>query len=336
MFAKPQIRTHDTRKRYMKIVFIINVGRRDAGPAGEVLDEITHLLDVSPHEYRIVLCETIEESQRCLKKVREDSTVDALWIGGGDGTFHHVLNAMFGRDIIYGFVPMGTVNALVQALKIPLDPVEAVKYLLDGDVRRLDVGKCNETYFFAYASVGIHAAVFHNINVDLKKRWGKIAFWESGVRTVWQKSRLPRFNMEIVSVNEETGQEERKISRGYSFVLSNFANYAGFGLISDGNPENEGVFDLHSFRHRDLGPMFLWYAMVKFMGLKSYDKGAGNFHLKVRECRITAKRGLNVQADGEPITPKSPRDLEFRCLKGAVKVILNPQWSEGTVTEKDQ
>lgn len=312
----------------MKILFLINVGRRDEGPPDELLGEFQSLLDSSGHIYKIVTCGSIGESNACLDELVRKKDFDTLWIGGGDGTLNSILNKTFGEKITYGFVPMGTVNALVRSLGIPEDPVDAVKYLLEAEVIPLDVGQCNELYFFTYASVGIHAAVFHNIDVELKKRWGKLAFWESGIRTIWQKSKLPKFRMQLEVVDENTGRLRTEYDMGFSFVLSNFANYAGFGLVMDSNPGNEGMFDLHSFRKRALGPMFMWYAVLKLIGFRKFDKESGNLHRKVTECIMRSKRKVSVQIDGEPIKPKNRKELRFACLKGACQVLLKKEHTE--------
>ena len=105
----------------MEILFIINKGRRDEGPAPELVKKFRSLLDDSGRDYCIRLCSSIAESEECITDAL-DSGAQQLWIGGGDGTINHALNFTFGRNIAYGIVPMGTVNALAQALGLPWIP----------------------------------------------------------------------------------------------------------------------------------------------------------------------------------------------------------------------
>ena len=52
---------------------------------------------------------------------------------GGDGTLNETVNglAQAGKEIKFGFVPLGTVNDLARALNIPLQPEDAIDMLRD-------------------------------------------------------------------------------------------------------------------------------------------------------------------------------------------------------------
>ena len=114
----------------MKTLFIINRTRRTAGPADDLVDNMRHHIEQAGIDCEIRLSGSVDE---CSTLISEgiDEGIEALWIGGGDGTLNHALNCTFGKDLVYGIVPMGTVNALAQAIGIPLDPIKAVQYLLE-------------------------------------------------------------------------------------------------------------------------------------------------------------------------------------------------------------
>lgn len=62
---------------------------------------------------------------------------------GGDGTVHEVVNGIMylppeQRPII-GIIPVGSGNDLAGSLKIPADPVDALKLALDGSVGNVDI-----------------------------------------------------------------------------------------------------------------------------------------------------------------------------------------------------
>jgi len=306
----------------MKTLLIINRGRREKDPADALVQQIREALAQSGADVEICLSASVDETDKAIAAGLANG-MEALWLGGGDGTLYHALNQTFGQDIAYGIVPMGTINALARALGLPLDPLEAVKYLLRARPVKTDVGRIStegrEVYFFTYATVGIHAAVFHNINTQMKKRWGSLAFWESGVRTAWNKSRLPRLALEI---NPADGPEkgDRVRDFGYSFTLSNVANYSGFGAFTNERPASPGYFEMHNFRRTRLLPMFAWYTVLRLFG-RDVSKTHKDMELqKVRQVAAKSHHRMSVQADGEPL-PKC-RDLEFCCLKDAVKILL--------------
>lgn len=304
----------------MKIFFIINTGRRERSPADVLIQQFHSLMDEAGVNYRIQKSASLEETEQYLQRAIEEG-FDTLWIGGGDGTINNALNQTFGKNVAYGIVPMGTVNALAQALRLPLDPVEAVKYLLKAEPVAMDIGRVADRYFFLYATVGIHAAVFHNIDKRLKKRWGKVAFWESGIRTLWRKSRLPRFLMQMELADAPPGEHIVQ-DYGYGFTLSNVANYAGFGTFTNEDAASPGYFELHHFRRNRIMPMLVWFTLLRVLGVEKSRPESGSIFHHIRWVKVRSHRRLSVQVDGEPIKPRNNKNLFFECLDDAVKVML--------------
>ena len=306
----------------MKILFIINVTRRDEQPDNNVIEQFRVLLENSGHDFRFVVSSSIEESKEAITEaIKED--FDALWIGGGDGTINSSLNMTYDTGMAYGIVPMGTVNALAKSLHLPLNPVEAVKYLIEATPVEADIGKVGETYFFLYATVGIHAVVFHNVDTRLKKRWGKLAFWESFIRTIWHKSRLPRFLMEMELINAVEGKAVVK-DYGYAFTLTNVANYAGLDTFTDDDPATPGYFELHHFRRNRILPMLAWIANLRIWGTEKSKPKRGQVFRCIRWVKIRSNHKLSVQVDGEPIKPRNRKEMKFECLENAVHILLRP------------
>lgn len=310
----------------MKILFLINAARRDEKPQDALIAQFREILDASSFEYALVESGSMEESHREIARALAEG-FDAIWIGGGDGTINAVLNQTFGHEIAYAIIPMGTVNALARALHIPLDPVEAVRYHLGSMPVPMDVGHVAHRYFLLYSTVGIHAAVFANVDNELKKRWGQIAFWESAVRTLWHKSRLPRFIMEMKQVN---GPDNDEVVRdfGYAFTLSNVANYAGFGTFTDNDAAAPGAFAIHSFRRNHVIPMLLRYALLWTIGRPPNHQAGTSIYRLVRWLRVRSNHRLSVQVDGEPIQPDNARQLEFQCIPNAIRIMLGPDEAE--------
>lgn len=58
---------------------------------------------------------------------------------GGDGTLHEVINGFHDFERVnLGIIPLGTGNDFANALKIPSDPVEALKIITDGNAQFTD------------------------------------------------------------------------------------------------------------------------------------------------------------------------------------------------------
>ncbi len=64
-------------------------------------------------------------------------------VAGGDGSLHAVIAALYRRhdlkSAVVGLLPMGTGNDFARTLEIPLDPEEAAKVIVTGEVRPMDL-----------------------------------------------------------------------------------------------------------------------------------------------------------------------------------------------------
>jgi len=307
----------------MKIAVLINSARREADPPDELVQEIEKLLAASGHSCTINVCDSIDKSRQCLDAAKQ-AKVDAIWIGGGDGTLNNVLNSTVDSEMAYGIIPMGTVNALARSLGLPLDPLEAAKYLIDAQPVPFDIGTVAGRYFFAYATVGIHARLFHNIDEDLKRNWGRVAFWVSGAKTIWNRSRLPKFQLEFTLT--PSGHIEN--DHGYSLVLSNLGNFAGFDVVTNDPPASPGYLRLIYFRQNSIVSVLRWFARLRFLGQTKSAPQYGQLEKQVTRCKAISRRNMSIQIDGEPITPSNRRMLEFESLENKVQILLQPPEAE--------
>jgi diacylglycerol kinase (ATP) len=117
---------------------------------------------------------------------------DTIVACGGDGTVHEVLQGMVGQDATLGLLPLGTANALAADLKIPRDPVLAIRQQLKYRPRTIAAGlieHCRDSnpklkrYFTVMAGVGPDALLVYTLSAKAKARWGVAAyvgnaFWE--------------------------------------------------------------------------------------------------------------------------------------------------------------
>jgi YegS/Rv2252/BmrU family lipid kinase len=108
-------------------------------------------------------------------------------VAGGDGTINEALQGLVGTSARLGILPRGTANVLACELSLPLDCRRAVGVIARGKTRRVHVGcAVNETrgskrYFLLMAGIGLDALVVSRVQPGLKKRFGKGAFWFSGL-----------------------------------------------------------------------------------------------------------------------------------------------------------
>jgi len=80
--------------------------------------------------------------------------------GGGDGTINAVASAMVGnKDKKLGILPLGTLNHFARDVGVPMEIEEAVKTIVAGCVRTVDVGEVNGRIFLNNSCLGLYPAM---------------------------------------------------------------------------------------------------------------------------------------------------------------------------------
>lgn len=111
---------------------------------------------------------------------------DTVFACGGDGTIHDVLQGMAGQtEAALGILPLGTANALAADLKVPRDPILAIRRQLEYRPRTVAAGlieSCHNQhpkrhrYFTVMAGVGPDALLVYSLSAEAKARWGVAAY----------------------------------------------------------------------------------------------------------------------------------------------------------------
>lgn len=101
-------------------------------------------------------------------------------VAGGDGTINEVINGM-PTDATIAVIPLGTANVLARELELPLEPEAACRRILEGEVRRVDLGLATnerelERRFVCMAGIGFDARVVEAVTPPIKKRLKGSAF----------------------------------------------------------------------------------------------------------------------------------------------------------------
>lgn len=98
---------------------------------------------------------------------------------GGDGTISAVAEALRGRDVALGVIPLGTFNYFARRSGIPEDLGAAVRVIGKGRIRPIDLGTINGRTFINNASLGLYASILEQ-RESIYSRWGRsrlAAYW---------------------------------------------------------------------------------------------------------------------------------------------------------------
>ena len=117
------------------------IGRRRPGrKIGRAVRETQQRLEAAGWKVEAEVVVRKRELRKMTAKALK-SGVDVVVAVGGDGAVLQVVNVLAETDVALGIIPKGTGNLLAGNLGIPKPLEEAVKVILEGHVRRIDLGR---------------------------------------------------------------------------------------------------------------------------------------------------------------------------------------------------
>ena len=127
-----------------------------------------------------------------------DRGCDLILAAGGDGTINEAVNGMAGSNVPFGALPAGTANVLANEVGFSGRPDRAAAQLLDAVPTRIALGAVDRPglprrHFVMMAGVGLDARIVYEIDLGLKARLGKLAYWHGGFRQLGRH--VPRFRI---------------------------------------------------------------------------------------------------------------------------------------------
>lgn len=238
--------------------------------------------------------------------------IDALVVGGGDGTQGAAAALLSGSDIPLGILPFGTLNHFARDAGIPPDVAGAVAVIAAGHTKRVDLAEVNGHVFVNNSSVGLYPLMVrdreHQQEHLGRGKWPAMTL--AAFRAAW---RLSRWRLRI----HAEGQRE-DVETPILFVGNN--RYET-GLVGLGTRAalDDGQLCLYALRGRTR----LALARAVLRALAGRLDQARDFVVigGVAEAVIESRRKqLHVAADGEALTLGTP--LTYRIRPGALKLFV--------------
>ncbi len=227
-----------------------------------------------------------------LRIIKESArSFDMVVCVGGDGTLNGVLNGILseGVDIPLGYIPTGSTNDFARSLNLPSKPKAAVDNIVDGESRRIDAGKFDDTYFSYVASFGLFTRTSYTTPQKLKNIFGHSSYVIQGAKE------LTQLRTEHLSV-EANGQ---KFEGSYVFgAISNSKSIGGIMKYSDSMVDlSDGKLEMMLIRKPDEAGD--WVELLHCLNHQQYDNKYIDF-CHAESFRLKAVEGnLDWSLDGE-------------------------------------
>lgn len=290
----------------MKHIFIVNPAA-GKGTALEFVPKIKEYFSQNEADYKIIYTEYAGHATEIAREYSSGAPA-RIYSVGGDGTVNEVVNGIAGTQSVLGVIPAGSGNDFIRSIDNNLDAKKLLIDTIEGEARRIDLGRVNEKFFINISSIGFDAEVVYNAmkfkRIPLVP--ASLAYLFSIIYTCFKRK------ISEVSLNID-GQLYDK-----SLLLAAVANgrFYGGGMLPLPEAElSDGLFDIclvDKVSRRLIISFFPKYIKGTHGSMKQVK------FMKAQNVHIKSNDMLCVNIDGEITTSK---EVTFEILQGAIRVI---------------
>jgi diacylglycerol kinase (ATP) len=222
-----------------------------------------------------------------------DAGCDLILAAGGDGTINEAVNGIAGSEVLFGVLPGGTANVLANEIGLASRPDRAAAQLVDAVPVRISLGVLErqgeaQRYFLLMAGVGLDARIVYELDLELKGKLGKLAYWHGGYRQLGRP--VPRFHL---SVN---GSE---YSASFA-LITRVRNYGGDFEIARRIRLTDNDFEIVVFQNHQWQDYLRFFGAVMTNRLHSTD-GVAIARATQVEVNAPEDQRIYIQTDGEAV-----------------------------------
>jgi diacylglycerol kinase family enzyme len=255
--------------------------------------------------------EDLQSSAKAALAQAKRGEIDAVVIGGGDGSIRTVASVLADTSIPLGVLPLGTLNHFAKDLGLPLHVEAAAGTIAAGQVRAVDLAEVNGETFINNSSIGIYPYMV--IDRERRRATHKLAKWMAMVPAFFRMLRhFPRRRLRIAA------QGFAIPYRTPCLFVGN--NEYGTELFAFGKRKHLDHGELWFYVVKPRNPVeFFWMVCRLCFGHMDQTRDLDTFRLGEAEIGARTSR-LPVALDGEVKFLHIP--LKYRTRPQALHVIV--------------
>ena len=302
-----------------RIAFVVNPAARQ-GHDRHAIDAVLRGLS-SRFAVDLVVPQSAGDVERT---VRASSTAyDTIVVAGGDGTVHRAVCGLDGSPTPLGVVPMGTGNDFARGCGIPTSPDEAVRLILRGRTRRVDLVRVNDRLFCTVGLIGVgsdSALTVARLTTPGSPARGLMRFFgDWSYRLVGLAHLLaPRSITEDVRVTGDSGELLHSAGPVFAVFVANTRILGGGLVLPIDADHSDGRLEI-AIVPRMPRPKLLW-AFLRFTRGRPVPDGTLSTQ-RVTRAVIDCARIVPFSADGDLMCRDSRFEVE--ALPGALTLICS-------------
>ncbi|MEM6297891.1 MAG: diacylglycerol kinase family protein [Bacteroidota bacterium] len=285
-----------------KALFIINPtsGTQRKEPLITLIHEYAENMD-----YGVVLTESHDHATELAQQAVR-SEVDYVIAVGGDGTVNEVASVLYNTQTALGIIPIGSGNGLARHLGISTKPVDALKRILNGQVRQIDTALVNGKPFFCTSGTGADAHVSQ-------------LFKEATSRGFWSYLKISARELFTYLPQEYEIEIDGDVFRREALLVT-AANATQFGNnahIAPTATDDDGKLDICLLKSHSR--IFYPFTALRLFR-KSLDKSKYWEMKRAEKATIRRPNANFIHLDGDPV--EAPEVLEYEVIPKSLSVIV--------------
>ncbi|HYE83116.1 MAG TPA: YegS/Rv2252/BmrU family lipid kinase [Clostridia bacterium] len=246
--------------------------------------------------YRSSDIKTLEEA---FSDIHEDYEV--ICISGGDGTLSSVVNIMASMrlSLPVGIFPFGTANDFAAHLNIPRDIETCCEIIEKGRLKKVDIGRANDSYFLNVCSVGLLTDIPYKTETNMKNALGKLAYYMKGIEEI------PKFTPFKMRLQYGSNVIEDNF---LLFLILNGSSAGGFNRLAPHAKIDDGLMDVIAIKNANITNILSIFLKI----LRGEHIGDSNlYHFQTDRLNIACDGSCETDLDGER-GPDLPLDIEVK------------------------
>jgi diacylglycerol kinase family enzyme len=207
---------------------------------------------------------------------------------GGDGTVHHVVQALVNSEATLGVIPIGTYNHFAKDLGIPLDWRAALETAVNGATQQIDAARANDRFFVNNLSLGLYPEMV----ARREERGRDYPRWKARLLAAYGTFRkYPHVTLTVESAHHH------EVVRTHVFMVSNNRyDLSRIGVDAPRERMTEGRLSVYWLPHLPR------IALMKFVAhyLAGRVHAAPGFRsFRTLRMKVQSRKALHVGLDGE-------------------------------------
>jgi len=282
------------------ILFIINPISGGHNKA-EIIKAIPKLLDKNVFDVSITHTKRAAHAAKIAKKAVENN-IDIVAAVGGDGTINEIASQLVNTNTTLAIVPCGSGNGLARDLGISLYYKKAIRQINLLNIKKIDVGICNNQYFFSLTGIGYDAKVAYNFNRGKKRKFSGYA-WAIFKHYFYAKDQY--YEIEL---------EDEKITGKFFFIAIANCSQWGYGVkVAPDAKLDDSIFAVTLCKKPPIFPIITF--IIKMLSGKITSSKYSTFKT-CRKILVTSNNKFFYHLDGDAkgISQKIEVDILHKAL----------------------